>query len=163
MKKSISIAICLLLATFTVCKSDGKVQKGRVTKTVMVEQKRLTARQKLPSNPNYQEAVKKFKDKNYAEALKLFSVLDSTGFCCDLIHYYIGQCYQNTNQTVAAGQHYDWVVANSKDNTLVAYANYANDTMQYYNAHRTYAGQGNNFAKYVSTGGVGRGRRIGFG
>src|SRR5271163_2953990 len=136
MKRSILAVFSLLLATYPMSESVGKMLTGGVSLTVIKEQKRQTARQKLPSNPNFQEALKKFQGKNYADALKLFYVLDSSGFCCDLVHYYMGQCYQNTNQTLAAEQHYNWVLAYSKDPTLVSYADYANKTLAYYSAHR---------------------------
>jgi hypothetical protein len=163
MKRSILAVFSLLLAMLSMRELVGKTLTGGVSLTVIKEQKRQTARQKLPSNPNYQEALKKFQGKNYADALKLFYVLDSSGFCCDLVHYYMGQCYQNTNQTVAAEQHYNWVLAYSKDPILVNYADYANQTLDYYSAHRTYAGQGNNFSRNFTGGSAGGGRSMGFG
>jgi len=148
----------------------SKSLKGSVSMSTAVKpvKKGKVTRQQLAANPTYKDALKFFQDKNYAAALSYFQKLDSTGYCCDLVHYYIGQCYQNTNQTIAASQHYNWVIARSSDSTLRTYADYANQTMSYYNAHRTYSGQGNNFSRYngggsAGGGGGGGGQAMGFG
>lgn len=120
----------------------------------------------LMANPTFKEAIGYFQKKNYADALKDFQILDSSGFCSDTVHYYIAQCYQNTNQTVAAEQHYGWVLERSKDATLRRYAEYANQCLAYYSGHRTYSGQGNNFdrgSRGGFNGGGGGGGRVSFG
>lgn len=123
----------------------------------------LAKRARLLANPKYKEGVKLFQSKNFSGALKCFFQLDANGFCCDLVHYQIGSCYQRTNQTMAAQQHYDWVLAHSKDPTLRAWADYANQTIAYYSAHRTFAGQGNNFDRGGQGGpGASCGTRTGF-
>jgi hypothetical protein len=158
----------LALATILIAQIgmvEAKSLKGSVTMATLKKGK--PTRQQLYANPTYKDAVNYFGIKNYSAALQSFQTLDSTGYCCDLVHYYIGQCYQNTNQTVAASQHYNWVVERSTDERLRTYADYANQTMAYYNAHRTYAGQGNNFNRYnggrSAGGGGGGGQQIGFG
>lgn len=141
--------------------------KGFVSLTRAQKNKlRLTARTRLQGCPVYKEAIGYFNQKNYAKALQTFEFLDTNGFCCDLIHYYIAQCYQNTNQLQVAMRHYDWVASNSKDAQLRQYSDYANQTMAYYGAHRTYSGQGNYFdpgSRGGGGGGGGGGRGGGFG
>jgi hypothetical protein len=146
---------------------DAKQLKaGVAVSTVKKGGKRATKAQ-LNANPTFKEAIGFFQKKNYADALKDFQVLDSTGFCSDTVHYYIAQCYQNTNQTVAAGQHYNWVLEKSQDPNLRRYAEYANQCLAYYSGHRTYGGQGNNFDRGsrggYSGGGGGGGGRVSFG
>lgn len=147
------------------CPGESNPLKGSVAVT-RIKKGQIT-RQQLAANPTYKQALSAFQVKNYAVALQDFQKLDSSGYCCDMVHYYIAQCYQNTNQTIAASQHYNWVSERSSDPTLRAYADYANQTMAYYNAHRTYAGQGNNFShgRGSSAGGASAvgGERIGFG
>jgi hypothetical protein len=147
MKKTLALlltllSLMLLPASLSV---DAKPAKGSgaAARSAKAE---TAKRAKLAANPLYKEAMELFAKKNFAGARDCFLKLDSTGFCCDTVHYYIGQCYQRTNQTRAAQQHYDWVLSRSKDPTLRAYADYGNQTMAYYNARRTYAGQGNFFA-----------------
>ncbi|HEY9676933.1 MAG TPA: hypothetical protein V6C76_02940 [Drouetiella sp.] len=122
-------------------------------------------RKKVMATPLFKEAYGYFSKKNYARAMDCFQTLDATGYCCDTVHYYIAQCYQNTNQTVAASMHYSWVMEKSKDPTLRRYADYANQCLAYYSGHRTYSGQGNNFARNSSggypAGGGGGGVRFG--
>jgi hypothetical protein len=158
----IALAIMVLMPMIP---ASTKSLKGSLA--ITTHKKAKPTREQLLTNPTFKQAVNYFQIKNYAEALQGFQGLDSTGYCCDLVHYYIAQCYQNTNQTVAASQHYNWVVERSTDTRLRSYADYANQTMAYYNAHRTYAGQGNNFARnYTGSsagGGGGGGNKIGFG
>jgi len=99
----------------------------------------------LGSSPAYKEAVATFMNKKYADALGKFQTLDKNGFCCDMVHYYIAQCYQYTNQVNPAMSNYEWVSVYSKDPRLIYYANGAYEQLAYYNGHRTYSGQGNNF------------------
>jgi hypothetical protein len=68
--------------------------------------------------------------------------------CCDMVHYYIAQCYQHLNQIAAAQMHYEWVMTYSQDERLKYYAQAADAQLGYYNQHRTYGGNGNNFAAF---------------
>jgi hypothetical protein len=156
------ILLVILLAPAAVV--GAKQIKGGVTVSTLKKGAKPT-RAQLMANPTYREGVGFFQKKNYASALQRFQTLDATGYCCDMIHYYIGQCYQNTNQTVAAQQHFDWVLEKTKDPTLRSYADYANQCIAYYSGHRTYGGQGNNFDKgsRSSGGGGGGGGRVSFG
>ncbi len=160
--KLLSFLVLLVIFLVPLCDAGAKQIKGGVAVSTVKKGGKPT-RAMLNANPMYKEAVAFFQKKNYAGALTCFQSLDSNGFCCDMVHYYIGQCYQNTNQTVAAQQHYDWVVEKTKDPTLRSYADYANQTIAYYSNHRTYAGQGNNFDRGSRGGGGGGGRRVGFG
>ena len=132
--------------------ATAKTLKASASYQAMVKAK-PHSRAELLKNARYKEAVTQFGEKNYAAALNGFQALDSSGYCCDLVHYYIAQCYQLTNQTVAAQMHYNWVLSYSKDNYLKQCSEYANQTLAYYSNHRSYGGQGNNFA-LASTGGV---------
>jgi hypothetical protein len=169
--KAILLALALMVIGLVGPTVQSKSLSGSVSMTAAGKpvRKGKPTRQQLAANPNYKEAIKFFNDKNYAASLALFYKLDSTGYCCDLVHYYIGQCYQYTNQTIAASQHYNWVLEKSNDERLKSYADYANQTMAYYDAHRTYSGQGNNFSRYNGgrsaggRGGGGGGQMIGFG
>lgn len=113
----------------------------------------------LPSE--YYAAVGTFNSGKYKDALNQFQQLDEHGFCCDKVHYYMAQAYQGMNQTVPASMHYQWVSDYSYDPTLKSYADTALDRLSYYQGHRTYAGNGNNFARVsaapASSGGSGFG------
>ncbi|CAN5545223.1 hypothetical protein BH10CYA1_BH10CYA1_19140 [soil metagenome] len=159
------LAVLILVATLGVPTSfvEAKQYKAGVAVSTVKKGGKGATKAQLNSNPTYKEAVGYFQKKNYADAMKDFQTLDSTGYCCDMIHYYIAQCYQNTNQTVAAGQHYDWVLEKSKNPTLRRYAEYANQCIAYYSGHRTYGGQGNNFDRGSRGGGGGGGGRVSLG
>lgn len=162
------LTVLLLLACALVVPAHpvvAKQLKASVAVTSLKKGGKHPTKAQLMSNPTYKEAIGYFQKKNYADALKDFQILDSTGFCSDTVHYYIAQCYQNTNQTVAAEQHYGWVLERSKDATLRRYAEYANQCLAYYSGHRTYSGQGNNFDRGSrgGYGGGGGGGRVSFG
>jgi tetratricopeptide (TPR) repeat protein len=145
MQKPLALLLVLsALLSLPAISVDAKAAKSGASKKTSAAQAK---RAKLLSQATYKEGLSLYQKRNYSGALKCFFKLDGSGFCCDLVHYYIGQCYQHTNQTAAAQQHYDWVVARSQDPTLRSYADYANQTMAYYNQHRTFAGQGNYFDK----------------
>jgi hypothetical protein len=117
----------------------------------------------LANAPEYKDAVHTFMDQKYSVALEKFQALDKNGYCCDMVHYYIAQCYQYMNQVQPAMLHYEWVDTYSKDPRLKYYADGAYQQLAYYNGHRTYSGQGNNFDRQVfqsamrSSGSFGRG------
>lgn len=165
--KSNHLLLLFALAVTWICsgvESDARPIKGGVTVSTVKKGGKPSTKAMLLKNPTYKEALDFFNKKNYAAAMTDFQTLDSTGFCCDLVHYYIAQCYQNTNQTIAAAQHYGWVLEKSKDPTLRRYADYANQCLAYYAGHRTYGGQGNNFDRGSrGGGGGGGGQRVSFG
>lgn len=99
----------------------------------------------LAQAPGYKDAVMNFTNKRYGPAAEAFEKMDRSGFCCDLVHYYIAQCYDNLNQLQRAQMHYQWVASYTKDPTLRVYSNYGAQKLAYYGANRQYSGQGNNF------------------
>jgi len=104
----------------------------------------------LANSPLFKQALVEFGNKRYGPAEQLFENLDKHGYCCDMVHYYMAQCYDNLNQTEAAQMNYQWVAAYSKDATLVNYSIYGYEKLAYYDEHRNYAGQGNNFDRVKS-------------
>jgi len=111
----------------------------------------------MPMPPMYNEAVQACTAGKYKDALDKLDVLDRTGWCCDKVHYYMGLCYHNLNQLQAAEQHYSIVYNFSKDPVLKYNAQVGYEQAAKYAANRTYAGQGNFFAKIASNGGFRRG------
>jgi len=105
----------------------------------------------LANTPLYRQALTEFGKGQYGPSELHFEQLDKTGYCCDIVHYYIAQCNDNLNQTEAAEMNYQWVSAYSKDQTLVRYSIYGYEKLEYYNDHRDYAGQGNNFDRVKSS------------
>jgi hypothetical protein len=103
--------------------------------------------QAKPLPPAFGQAVGIFNSGKYKDALAAFQRLDEDGFCCDKVHYYIAQSYQGMNQTAPAALNYQWVCRYSKDPTLNYYSQVALSQLAYYQGHRTYGGQGNNFAR----------------
>jgi hypothetical protein len=90
----------------------------------------------LSKAPLYKDAVADFNGKKYGPALEKFTQLDQSGFCCDMIHYYLAQCYDYLNQVEQAQINYSWVVAYTQDPSLRTYATYGYQKLAYYNAHR---------------------------
>lgn len=95
------------------------------------------------------EAIKDYQSRNYPQALsKLRDLSGKPGQPQDKIHYYMALCYQGTNQMSQAKGEYNWVYANSKDNTLRYNAYQALQGMERWSAHRSYEGQGNTFDRH---------------
>lgn len=95
------------------------------------------------SNP-FKEANELIKQRKYTEAL---AVLNTVQPQTELSHYYIALCYQYLNQTAKAKTEYMWVYNNGKNPQLRANAGNAYTQISQYQARRTYAGQGNTFAR----------------
>ncbi len=93
-------------------------------------------------NPQLVKAVQAYAEHKYKESATSLEYIDAHGGCCDKVHYFLGLDYQNLNQTVLAQLHYQWVSSRSKDARLRQYADSANETLAYYQAHRSYSGQG---------------------
>ncbi|MBA3995167.1 MAG: hypothetical protein C0469_16735 [Cyanobacteria bacterium DS2.3.42] len=122
--------------------AKGKKSKARVSKKVK------------PYPPEFGEAIGLVLiEKKYKEAFDIFSRLDRTGFCRDKTHYYMALCLHNMNQTQAAAQHYEVVYNYSKDPQLKYLASVGYSQVARYAANRTYAGQGNTFARLSAGGG----------
>ena len=94
----------------------------------------------LYKQDQFRLALKDFNEKKYGPAAEGFWKLDKAGYCCDVIHYYLAQCYQFNGQLEQATQNYNYVLSYSKDETLRKYSQYANDTLAYYSANRTHNG-----------------------
>ena len=121
--------------------AKGKKGKPKATKKV------------APYPPEFNEAVKLvIYEKKYKDAFDIFDRLDRTGFCRDKTHYYMALCLHNLNQTQQAAQHYQVVYNYSKDPQLKYLAAVGYGQVAKYASNRTYAGQGNLFAR-MSTGG----------
>jgi pentatricopeptide repeat protein len=160
-RKLAAVALATLLVAAGTASVQANQLKGSVSMSRGGQNKKVPLRSYIITTKSYKDALAAFNKKNYAEALRLFDGMDANGFCCDLVHYYIAQCYQLTNQTAAAQMHYDIVLNKSKDANLRRYAEYANETLAYYGTHRTYAGQGNRFDVARASGGGGGGMRRG--
>lgn len=102
--------------------------------------------------PEFYKAVRLVYDKKYKDAYEIFERLDRNGYCRDKTHYYIAYCFHNMNQLAQAAQHYQVVSSFSKDPQLKYLAAVGYSQVERYAASRTYAGQGNLFAR-LSTGG----------
>lgn len=110
------------------------------------------AKKQTPLPPEFYGAVKlAVNEKKYKDALDIFDRLDRNGFCRDKTHYYMALCFHNMNQTQVAAQHYQVVYNYSKDPQLKYLAAVGYNQVAKYAANRTYAGQGNIFAR-LSTG-----------
>ena len=114
--------------------------------------KAKAARKAKTYPPEFYEAVKLVYEKKYKDAYEIFDRLDRNGYCRDKTHYYIAYCFHNMNQLAQASQHYQVVSSFSKDPQLKYLAAVGYGQVQKYAASRTYAGQGNLFAR-LSTGG----------
>jgi len=121
--------------------AEAKAKKSKVAK-----------KKEAPYPPEFTKAVKlALYEKKYKDALEIFDWLDRNGFCRDKTHYYMALCYHNLNQTQVAAQHYQVVYNYSKDRQLKYLAAVGYNQVAKYASNRTYAGQGNIFAR-MSTG-----------
>lgn len=93
------------------------------------------------------EAVKSYKDRKYSQSLGQFKQLHDAGMCNSLIHYYMALNYQSLNQIAAAKQEYQ-TVARGSNNSLKQNAEVALASLDRWSQHRSYAGNGNVFARY---------------
>ncbi len=148
-KLHVSLAFLILLSFL--CAPVLAAQKKLVSQiSVTVRTDKHGKKVDLAKSPEYKEALAEFKDKKFGPAVDKFEDLDGHGYCCDLVHYYIAQCYHQTNQLQSAKMHYSWVYEYSKDPTLRYYSQNAYQQLAYYGGHRTYTGQGNNFQKTIA-------------
>lgn len=110
----------------------------------------------LTSRPaQYSEAVQSYKDRKYSQALSQFKRMHDTGMCNDMVHYYMALCYQSLSQIAAAKTEY-YSVSRSKTPALRQNALYAMASLDQWNQHRLYQGNGNNFQRYGTGRGGGR-------
>ena len=75
----------------------------------------------MASNPAFDQAVQKYKLRQYSAALVDFQTVLRANPRDAMTHYYMALCYQAMNQVSLAKQQYEWV-AGSNDTTLRGYA-----------------------------------------
>lgn len=138
----ISLSLAGLDASLVMSKSSKPAAKKAQAKPLPLE---------------FYQAARLYNEGKYKESLGHLQHLDASGHCCDKVHYYIALDYHGMNQTVPAEMNYEWVCNYSKDKTLQTYANSALEQIAYYQGHRTYGGQGNNFSRAKPGGGGGGG------
>jgi hypothetical protein len=98
--------------------------------------------QLVAKSPAFKKATANYQQGKYLDAIKQLEYIDSHGGCCQWVHYYLGLCYQGINQVGLSYRHFQWVLSYGKDGSLRKYSQYASDTLTYYAANRSYAGQG---------------------
>ncbi len=91
--------------------------------------------------PKMDEAVKSYKDRQYAQSLAQFRQLHNSGTCNELIHYYMALCYQGMNQISSARTEYATVMK-GRSTALRQNAQYALSQIDRWNRHRSYSGNG---------------------
>ncbi len=74
------------------------------------------------ADANFNAAVKTYAAGKYAQALAQFQVVAQTYPSDPLTRYYMGLCYQHTNQVSQATQMYTWVEQNARSPQLKAQA-----------------------------------------
>jgi hypothetical protein len=143
------IGVSLLIAASTIGEVQAKKLYGYTASSntssasVKPANKSKGKSAKAPQNsPQLVQAVQSYSQGKYKDSAERFEFIDSHGGCCDKVHYFLGLDYQNMNQTVLAQMHYQWVVSNSKNPRLRQYADAASEQLAYYQAHRSYSGQG---------------------
>lgn len=70
----------------------------------------------------FDQAIADYKAHRYSQAIAAFQTISSKYPGDAKSHYYMGLCYQGLNQMTLAKQHYQWVVAYSKDASLKSYS-----------------------------------------
>lgn len=88
------------------------------------------------ASPGFDEAVKLFNARQYSPALAKFTELARANPNDGLCHYYMGLCYQSTNQMTQAKSQYEWVAAATKDAGLKAKCQQALSQLQRYQSQR---------------------------
>lgn len=88
----------------------------------------------------FNTAVKMYTDGKYAQALTQFQVVAQKYPSDPLTRYYMGLCYQHTNQVAQATQMYTWVEQNARSPQLKSQARAGLDSMNRYSSSRTHPG-----------------------
>lgn len=94
-----------------------------------------------------------YKQGKYFDALKVLATMKPT----ELTHYYAGLCYQGQGQLQKAASEFTYVASMAKDPLVRYNAQNALQAVSSYAKSRTYAGQGNVFARAPVGGGRGGG------
>ncbi len=92
------------------------------------------------ADANFNAAVKTYTAGKYAQALAQFQVVAQQYPSDPLTRYYMGLCYQHTNQVSQATQMYTWVERNARSPQLKAQARAGLDSMNRYSSSRTHPG-----------------------
>ena len=102
----------------------------------------------LTKTSAFNEGVQAYNQKQYSEALKKFKALAQSGMNTDKVHYYMALCYQGQNQIALAKAEYSLVLAQSRDSGLRSHSQRALASIDHWNLHRSYQGNGNIFQRY---------------
>ncbi len=92
------------------------------------------------ADANFTAAVQTYSKGKYAQALAQFQVVAQKYPSDPLTRYYMGLCYQHTNQVTQATQMYTWVEKNARSPQLKAQARAGLDSMNRYSSSRTHPG-----------------------
>lgn len=125
------------------------------TAMVTAPPKVVPAAKPAPSLPPMAQVKLHYKQGKYLDGLKVLATMKPT----ELTHYYAGLCYQGQGQLQKAGAEFGYVASIAKDPLIKWNANQALTAVSSYARSRTYAGQGNAFARAPSGGGGGSVRR----
>jgi hypothetical protein len=87
-----------------------------------------------------------YKDGKFKDALNVISTMRPT----EITHYYAGLCYQGQGQLTQAAQEFNFVASYARDPMVKYNAQQALNTVSAYAKSRTYAGQGNKFARVTT-------------
>ncbi len=106
--------------------------------------------------PGFDDAVKSYNSRQYSVALSKFALVARAVPNDILTHYYMGLCYQQTNQFSMAKSQYEWVSATSRDPALRASCGQALSQLGKYQSQKiSGAGPTSSFRGGGSTGGGG--------
>ncbi len=92
------------------------------------------------ADADFNMAVKTYSTGKYAQALAQFQVVSQRYPSDPLTRYYMGLCYQHTNQVAQAVSMYTWVEQNARSPQLKAQARAGLDSMNRYSSARTHPG-----------------------
>ncbi|MBX9953100.1 MAG: tetratricopeptide repeat protein [Candidatus Obscuribacterales bacterium] len=91
-------------------------------------------------DPAFSAAVQSYQQGKYAAALVQFQVVSQKYPSDPLTRYYMGLCYQHTNQVTQAQQMYQWVEQNARSQSLKAQARAGLESMNKYSQNRSHRG-----------------------
>ncbi len=132
-----------LIAAYLVC--PGKLQPAFGEPAIPLSGKVSKSAGNTIDPAEIRQAVDLFKAKRYSDAFRLLDSMPHKGDRHDQVHYYMGLCLQYMNQVAPAKEQFQWVYHNSTDQRLRYNAQLAWSNLSYYQGHRTYEGQGNDF------------------
>ncbi len=146
---------------------DSSGLSGSVTTTTTIDETAMAAPPKKvapaatskPTSavPPMTQVKLLYKQGKYLDSLKIIATMKPT----ELTHYYAGLCYQGQGQLQKAAAEFGYVASIAKDPLIKYNANVALQAVSSYSRSRTYAGQGNVFARAPVGGGGGGARRRG--